>query len=129
MPEFDLGKGSYTIDNTTIKAKIEEGLFYSEIKTQGELPTWTGYNATPVDVTGSVGTELSYEELTINALVDDIKDITLPGEYTLAAAEEGEDGAIVVGKAGVGSITATATVDLSEYLTDVTIDKEVQVEQ
>jgi hypothetical protein len=73
-----------------------------------------------VTVTGSVATGLSYEDVTIHTLVDDIEKITLPGTYSLTEASAAGDNTVLVGKSGELS-AIDATIDLKDYITGVEI--------
>ena len=114
-PELTVTYGTYGFDGADMKAAVPAGTFVASV-TPGNLPTWTGYSFDTVDVTGTVGTELTTEKFEFNALKSN--SINMPGAYTLGTVEEGAD--ITVGKAGELA-AQNATVDLTGYLTDVAI--------
>ena len=114
-PELTVTYGKYGFDDDGMKAAVPAQTFVASV-TPGDLPTWTGYSFTSVDVTGTVGTELTTEKYEFNALKSN--SINMPGEYTLSTVAEGGD--ITVGKEGKLAAN-TATVDLSKYLTSVAI--------
>lgn len=115
-PELTVTYGGYGFNDAGMKANVPAGTFIASV-TAGNLPSWTGYDFTSVDVTGSVKTELTTEDFKFNALKANT--LNTPGEYSLAtvAAESGD---IVVGKEGALDANV-ATVDLSTYLTGVAI--------
>lgn len=115
-PELTVTYGGYGFDDGGMKANVPAGTFIASV-TAGNLPSWTGYDFTTVDVTGSVKTELTTEEFKFNALKANT--LNTPGAYSLSivAAESGD---IVVGKEGALAANV-ATVDLSTYLTGVAI--------
>ena len=118
-PDIMLTKGSYSLNQTNMKATVPAQSFVTSV-TPGELPTWTGYDFDTTDITGTVDKTLTTTPKTLHVVDDDIKTITLPGVYTLekGAAEDGVS--LTVGKAGDVK-TSVATVDLTGYITDVTI--------
>lgn len=115
-PELTVTYGSYGFDDDGMKANVPTNTFIASV-TAGNLPSWTGYDFTTANVTGTVSTELATENETFNALI--AKTFNTPGAYELAtvAADAGD---IVVGKEGALAAN-TATVDLSAYLTGVAI--------
>ena len=114
-PELTVTYGTYGFDDAGMKVAVPAGTFVASV-TPGDLPKWTGYSFDTVDVTGTVGTELTTATLEFNALKSN--SITMPGTYKLSTVDEGGD--ITVGKAGELA-ARNATVDLSTYLTDVAI--------
>ena len=118
-PELVTTKGTYEINHTNMKATIPASTFVASA-TDGVLPTWSGMGTNKVTVTGSVATGLSYEDVTIHTLVDDIEKITLPGEYSLTEASVGGDNTVLVGKSGELS-GIDATIDLKDYITGIEI--------
>jgi hypothetical protein len=119
-PDIVLTKGTYTLNQTNMKATVPAQSFVTTV-TPGELPTWTGYDFGTTDITGTVDTTLTTTPKTLHVVDDDITTMTLPGAYTLekGAAEDGVS--LTVGKAGDVK-TSVATVDLTGYITDVTIE-------
>ncbi len=115
-PTIAVTKGGYTIDHTNMIATVPAGTFI-ESATEGTLPTWEGYSAPTVTVTGTVGTTLTTSDVTIKELTVDT--IALPGDYTLTTATTGAD--VEVAAAGKTIEIGTSTVDLSGYIKDVTI--------
>lgn len=119
-PELGIEKGKYTIENGGT-VTIEADTFLTSVKSEGTLPSLTNTSFYTGKVEGSVATALSTSTVNINALAEGVTSIATPGKYsltTVAAAEEGVT--VTVGKAGVLDNMA-ATVDLTKYLTDVTI--------
>lgn len=114
-PALSVTYGTYGFDDAGMKAAVPAQTFVASV-TPGNLPTWTGYSFDTVDVTGTVGTELSTEKFEFNALKSN--NINMPGAYTLSTVAEGGD--ITVGKEGALAANK-ATIDLSEYLTGVAI--------
>lgn len=114
-PELDVTFGSYGFSADGMKAAVPAGTFVTNV-TPGDLPTLGESTLQTVDVTGTVGTELTTATLEFNALKSN--SITMPGTYKLSTVDEGGD--ITVGKAGALAAN-TATIDLSGYLTDVAI--------
>jgi hypothetical protein len=119
-PDIVLTKGTYSLNQTNMKATVPAQSFVTTV-TPGELPTWTGYDFGTTDITGTVDTTLTTTPKTLHVVDDDITTMTLPGAYTLekGAAEDGVS--LTVGKAGDVK-TSVATVDLTGYITDVTIE-------
>lgn len=114
-PELGISKGGYALSNASMVANVSAGTFAVNVS-GGALPSLgTSTVVRGAAVTGTVGTELEYVDQTVNALKEN--SITMPGVYTLSNVDG--DGAIAVGTAG--DIKISATVDLSAYLTDVTI--------
>ena len=114
-PDLTVTYGTYGFDDAGMKAAVPAQTFVASV-TPGNLPTWTGYSFDTVNVTGTVGTELSTEKFEFNALKSN--SINMPGVYTLGTVEEGAD--IIVGKAGALA-ASDAHIDLSTYLTGVAI--------
>jgi hypothetical protein len=119
-PDIVLTKGTYTINHTNMKATVPAQSFVTTV-TPGELPTWTGYDFGTTDITGTVNTTLTTTPKTLHVANNDITTMTLPCAYTLekGAAEDGVS--LTVGKAG-DVATSVASVDLTGYITDVTIE-------
>ena len=114
-PELGIDKGGYALSNASMVATVPAETFAVGVS-GGELPSLaTSTVVRGAAVTGTVGTGLDYEDQTVNALK--ANSIDMPGAYTLS--NENANGAIAVGAAG--DINIDATVDLSAYLTDVTI--------
>ena len=121
-PELSITKGQYELDRNTMKVTVGDGLFLTPgVKTPGVLPTLTESTYTSSTLTGSVATALSTSKVEINGLIDN--SITLPGTYSLVTATSSTD-AITVGAAGVLD-KLNATIDLSGYLKDVTVESTV----
>ena len=118
-PDLVITKGGYTINHSNMKATIPGESFVASA-TQGTLPTWEGYNATPIDLTASVATNLDVKTETIHTLVAGLDTIELPGAYHLVSATAAGDETVLVGKAG-SLKDVNATVDLQGYVTDVKI--------
>jgi hypothetical protein len=114
-PELAVTKGGYTLSNEGMNATVPAKTFGVSM-TEGTLPSLTTGSVTRKAVlTGSVATGLSTTDVTVNALKSN--DITLPGVYSLV--EGSADDGVAVGAAG--QIDVTATVDLTSYLTGVSI--------
>lgn len=115
-PELTVNKGSYEMGD--IKASIPANSFVSEM-TVGELPSWTGAEVKYASVAGSVKHEIEYDDnIVLNVLTD--ANINLP-TYTIVSADSEEEGVTVkVGKAG--ALTGSGSVNLSEYIKDITIE-------
>ena len=118
-PDLVITKGGYTINHSNMKATVPADSFIGSA-TQGTLPTWEGYKATPIDLTASVATGLDVKTETIHTLVAGLDTITLPGAYHLGSATAAGDETVLVGKAG-SLADVNATVDLQGYVTDVKI--------
>lgn len=115
-PELTVTKGGYNLNTTGMNATVPAKTFGVSM-TEGTLPTYTAGSVTrKAALTGSVATDLSTTDVTVNVLK--ANDITLPGTYSLAADGSAGDG-VAVGADGL--IDVTATVDLTSYLTDVSI--------
>lgn len=119
-PELVIEKGKYTLNNTGMKATVAADTFLTSVKSAGELPSLTNTSFTTGKVEGSVATALSTSTKTINALAEGVTSIATPGTYSLTKGAEGENGVVKVGAAGELD-NMVATVDLTNYLTDVTI--------
>ena len=115
-PELTVTYGGYDFNYDGMKANVPANTFIASV-TAGNLPSWTGYDFSTTDVTGTVSTVLATEEFKFNALTSNT--LNTPGAYTLSTVAAGE-GDIVVGKDG-DLAANTATVDLSTYLTGVAI--------
>jgi hypothetical protein len=114
-PELAVTKCGYTLSNEGMNATVPAKTFGVSM-TEGTLPSLTTGSVTRKAVlTGSVATGLSTTDVTVNALKSN--DITLPGVYSLV--EGSADDGVAVGAAG--QIDVTATVDLTSYLTGVSI--------
>lgn len=118
-PDLVITKGGYTINHTNMKATVPANSFVASA-TQGTLPTWEGYKATPVDLTASVATDLDVKSETIHTLVADVTTIPIPGKYHLGSATAAGDDTVLVGKAGELA-DVNATVNLKDYVIDVKI--------
>ena len=114
-PGLDVTYGSYNFNAGGMKAAVPAQTFVTSV-TAGQLPSLTDSTFTQVDVTGTVGTELTTEKFEFNALTSN--SINMPGVYSLETVAEGGD--ITVGKEGALAAN-TATVDLTGYLTGVGI--------
>lgn len=123
-PELVIEKGKYTLNNTGMKATVAADTFLTSVKSAGELPSLTNTSFSTGKVEGSVATALTTETKTINALAEGVTSIATPGTYSLTTVAAAEEGTIAVGKVGALD-NMTATVDLTNYLTDVTIVTDV----
>lgn len=116
-PSLKVTQGMYSFNDSGMVATIPSSTFIASV-TPGELPSLTDGKVGTTDVTGTVGTELSYETVTVHTLKEEINTITLPGAYTLGSADAAGDNTVLVGKAGeLASIVAT--VDLEKYVVGV----------
>ena len=115
-PELEVKTGAYQINHTNMKATIDAGSFVASA-TEGSLPTWSGYDAPTVTVTGTVGTALTTKDVTVKELTTD--SITIPGAYSLKSVTTGGD--VTVGAAGASVTINESTVNLAGYLTDVDV--------
>ena len=116
-PQLEVSKGGYEINHTNMVANVSANTFGVSL-TGGVLPTLGASTVVKgAVITGSVGTDLEYTDVTINAVDPNAMTINLPGVYTLV--ENAENG-IEVGVAGELA-TKTANVDLSGYVTEVAI--------
>lgn len=116
-PSLKVTQGMYSFNDSGMVATIPSSTFIASV-TPGELPSLTDGKVGTTDVTGTVGTELSYETVTVHTLKEEINTITLPGVYTLGSADAAGDNTVLVGKAGeLASIVAT--VDLEKYVVGV----------
>lgn len=118
-PELSIVKGKYTIADGG-KVTIAADTFLTGVDKEGTLPSLTNTSFSTGKVEGSVATALTTETKTINALAEGVTSIATPGTYSLTTVSAAEDGAVTVGKAGALD-NMVATVDLTNYLTDVTI--------
>lgn len=118
-PELVIEKGKYTITDGG-KVTIAADTFLTGVEKEAVLPTWTNASFSTGKVEGSVATALTTETKTINALAEGVTSIATPGTYSLTTVDAAEEGTIAVGKVGALD-NMTATVDLTNYLTDVTI--------
>lgn len=115
-PELTVTKGGYTLSNDGMNATVSAKTFGVSM-TEGTLPSLTTGSVTREAVlAGSVATGLSTTDVTVNVLKSN--DITLPGVYSLVEGSA-EDG-VAVGAAG--QIDVTTTVDLTSYITGVSIE-------
>jgi hypothetical protein len=116
-PALDITYGSYSFTASGMKANVPQGTFVTSV-TPGTLPSLAESTVTTTNITGSVNTALKTEEFKFNAL--NANSINMPGEYSLETVASG--GQITVGKSG--DIDAkNATIDLSDYITGVTISE------
>ena len=116
-PELTVTKGGYTLSNDGMNATVPAKTFGVSM-TEGTLPSLTTGSVTREAVlTGSVATGLSTTDVTVNALKSN--DITLPGVYSLVVGSAEDGVSVSVGAAG--EIDVTTTVDLTSYLTGVSI--------
>lgn len=116
-PSLKVTQGMYSFNDSGMVATIPSSTFIASV-TPGELPSLTDGKVGTTDVTGTVGTKLSYETVTVHTLKEEINTITLPGAYTLGSADAAGDNTVLVGKAGeLASIVAT--VDLEKYVVGV----------
>ena len=114
-PELDVTKGCYTLSHKDMIATVPANTFGVSM-TEGVLPKLTQGSVSRDGVlTGSVATGLSTTDVTVNALKSN--DITLPGVYSLVDGSAADG--VAVGAAG--QIDVTATVDLTSYITGVSI--------
>lgn len=118
-PELVVTKGKYSLDNNNMKATIPAETFVASY-TDGVVPSWTGFGTTPVDITGSVSTELEYEDVDIHAVKSGVESITLPGAYSLTSATAAGENTVLVGAAG-DLDEITVSVNLESYVKDVEI--------
>lgn len=117
-PELGVDKGAYTINHTSMKAKLDGGLFFSDVTDAGTLPSLNAGKVSDFTLTGSVATDLEIKDKTISAVKDGVTSITIPGAYSLVDGSKGDG--VEVGMAGsLDSIEAT--IDLSSYVTSVSI--------
>ena len=115
-PELTVTKGGYTLSNDGMNATVPAKTFGVSL-TEGTLPSLTAGSVDRKAVlAGSVATGLSTTDVTVNALKSN--DITLPGVYSLVEGSA-TDG-VAVG--ADGQIAVTTTVDLTSYLTGVSIE-------
>lgn len=118
-PELAIQKGKYTIADGG-EVTIGAGLFLTGVDKEGTLPSLTNTSFSTGQVIGSVATALSTSTVNINALAEGVTSIATPGTYSITTVSAAEDGAVAVGKVGALD-NMGATVDLTNYLTDVTI--------
>ena len=116
-PELNVTYGSYGFSADGMKATVPAQTFVTRV-IPGELPTLGESTLQTVDVSGTVGTELTTEKYEFNALKSN--SINMPGEYKLSIVDAGTKDAITVGKAGALA-ASDAHIDLSKYLTGVSI--------
>ena len=118
-PTLGVDKGAYTINHTNMNATLPKDLFFSGISDAGTLPSFSNAGkVTDFTLTGSVATDLEIKDNTISAVKDGVTTITIPGAYSLVDGSKGDG--VEVGMAGsLDSIEAT--IDLSSYITNVTI--------
>ena len=110
-------KGAYSFSNSGMIATVPAETFI-ESADAGTLPSWTGGSVNHIELTGSVDTTLATEIVTFCAL--DSNTLTIPSVYTLESSDTNSEGAIEVGKSGALA-NNLASVDLTSYITDVTI--------
>lgn len=118
-PELTVTKGGYKLSNVDMNATVPANTFAVGM-TEGTLPTLTAgsvSHASASALTGSVATGLSTTDVTVNALK--LNDITLPGVYSLVEGSAEDGVSVSVGAAG--EIDVRTTVDLTSYLTGVSI--------
>jgi hypothetical protein len=120
-PQIIVSKAGYDINHNSMKAAVPAGYFIASA-TEGTLPNWTGGIATPVELTGTVSTELTTTKETIRTVSSTGDTISIPGAYTLSAADAEGENTVKVGKYG-NLANIGATVNLEGYLTDVTFVK------
>jgi hypothetical protein len=101
---------------TTVSAST-----FAVSQTSGTLPSLTDSSFTTTSVAGTVGTALTTTSKSIHTLASNVDSITLPGVYTLTSADTAGENTVEVGKSGKVAATSTATVNLSDYIMDVTI--------
>lgn len=113
-------KGAYSFQYSGMVATVPAETFIASAD-KGTLPSWENYGVTHIKLKGNVDTTLATETVTFNALNSNT--LTMPA-YTLEKLDTSEgvidEGAIKVGKSGALDVTS-AKVDLSSYITDVTI--------
>lgn len=118
-PELGVDKGAYTINHTGMKATLPNGLFFSDVSDAGTLPSLNAGKVTDFTLTGSVATDLEIKDNTISAVKDGVKSITIPGAYSIVEGSKGDG--VEVGMAGSILDTLEATINLSDYVTSVSI--------
>ena len=118
-PELSIAKGKYTIADGG-KVTIAANTFLTGVNKEGTLPSLTNTSFSTGKVEGSVATALSTSTVNINALAEGVTSIATPGTYSITTVSASEAGAVKVGAAGALD-NMVATVDLTNYLTDVTI--------
>lgn len=107
-------KGSYTIDHTNMFANVSANTFVTYMSA-GVLPSWQeGSITATTDIEAYVSTVLSTQTETIYGLESSnvAKDV-----YTLVSTSDSTDAVAV---AAPQTISINASVDLTEYVTDVT---------
>jgi hypothetical protein len=114
-PALTVQYGSYDIDHKSMVANVPANTFIASV-TAGQLPSLSESKFSTTDITGTVGTALTTATLEFNALKSN--SINMPGAYSLETVDK--DGDITVGKHGALAANE-ATVDLTEYLKEVTI--------
>ena len=119
-PDLDVTFGAYKIDPNSMKATVAANTFIAEVS-GGSFPTLTAGSFTTASLTGTVGTALTTASVVVREVAAGMDSITLPGTYTLASAAKGDEGAIAVGAAGKSITVEKTLIDLSGYVTDVTI--------
>lgn len=118
-PSLGIDKGAYTINHTNMNATLPNGLFFSDVSDAGTLPSFSNAGkVTDFTLTGSVATDLEIKDNTISAVKDGVTTITIPGAYSLVDGSKGDG--VEVGMAG-SLDNIEATIDLSSYITNVTI--------
>lgn len=114
-PALTVTYGKYGFNDGNMVANVPADTFIASV-TAGNLPSLGDSTLHTVDVSGTVGTELTTSEIKFNALKSN--SINMPGAYKLSTVAEGGD--ITVGKEGALAANK-ATVDLSTYLTGVAV--------
>lgn len=124
-PQLEVSKGGYEINHTNMVANVSANTFGVSL-TDGALPTLGASTVVKgAVITGSVGTDLDYTDVTINAVDPTAMTISLPGAYTLV---ENTESGIAVGEGGA-LVSYSATIDLSDFVTNVEIVETKQVQQ
>ena len=116
-PDLAIEKGAYQLSNTGMQATVPADTFAVSM-TSGTLPSLTEGSVSTTTVTGTVNTALDYTKVSVHTLASDVNDIELPA-YTLTSADAAGDNTVLVGAAG--DLGLTGNVDLTGYLTDVSI--------
>lgn len=112
-PELSVTYGKYDFINSGMTATVPANTFIASV-TPGNLPSLGTSTVNTVDISGKVGTKLTTQEITFNAL---ISNTFTSGEYSLSTVDA-ESGDIQVGNYGeLGAVIAT--VDLGGYITGI----------
>ena len=120
QPTINVTKGTYTLNREGMVTTVGANTFAVD-QTSGTLPSLTASSFTTTAVSGTVGTALTTTSKSIHTLASNVESITLPGVYTLTSADAAGEDTVLVGAAGKLAESSVATVDLSAYVTDVTI--------